>query len=167
MGEILPPTRHHSPKVWFPGFSAFAVPSTRPVRSLAFTPMYGSSVCAVITVSKPFLGTEAVGSNRSSPGPARTCQVATSVAPFQLTYSVTSSSDPCSVTRAGSPCGCPFHGKRKARYDSSSEGKLASKSSSPSSLNSEKYGSLPQPMNTLPLGNTCRLPWVSENILSG
>src|SRR5215217_9337620 len=88
MGAILPPTQRHSPKAQFPGVNAFEVPSTRPARSLAFTPMYGSSVCAVITVSKPFLGTEAVGSNQSGPGPARTCQVFILMAPCQPTYTL-------------------------------------------------------------------------------
>src|SRR5215216_6260199 len=120
-----------------------------------------------MAVSNPLRGADPTDSSWSGLAPASTSQVEASVAPFQLTYSVTSPSGPASATTAGASLGCPFHGKRKARYDSSSGVKLASKSSLPSRPNSEKNGSLPHPTNTLPFGNSCTLPWVSENISSG
>src|SRR5215212_6272375 len=53
-----------------------------------------------MAVSKPLRGAEPTGSSLSGLLPASTCQAATSVAPFQLTYSVTLSSGPRSRTAA-------------------------------------------------------------------
>ena len=39
----------------------------------------------------------------------------------------------------------------------------ASYSSWPLALNSEKYGSAPQPMNTSPFSRICMLPWLPED----
>src|SRR4051794_30876621 len=118
-------------------------------------------------VSKPVRGKESTGLSSSGPGPASTRQVATSVAPFQLTYISTLSPSPDSATSAGVVCGSPFQGKRKALYDSTSGGELASKSSSPSRENSEKYGSLPHPTKPWPPGRPCTFPWVSDSFFSG
>src|SRR5215212_3752483 len=101
------------------GLSALEVPSTRPEPSLASTPTYASSpLFTLMAVSNPSLGTDGpTASSLSGLGPPTTCQLATSVAPFQLAYRVSSSSgvSPGSATSAGSSVGYPFHGKRKAR----------------------------------------------------
>ena len=68
-----------------PGLTASEAPSTRPEASLACAPTYGSVVRSVMAVSKPARGVIGpAGFNRSGVGPASGCQVATSVAPFQL-----------------------------------------------------------------------------------
>jgi hypothetical protein len=78
----IPSTAHD---YLFPGLTALEVPSTRPERSLACTPTYASLVLTLMTVSKPSLGAEEpTGSSFSGLGPATTCQLYTSVAPFQL-----------------------------------------------------------------------------------
>src|SRR5215212_9340652 len=107
------------------------------------------------------------GSNRFGRGPAITSHVATSVAPFQLAYRATLSSDLRSAARTGASVGRPLHGKRKALYDSQSGGKRAFRSNSPSWENSEKYGWLPQPTNTLPSDRSSALPWEVERSPSG
>src|SRR5215218_7547789 len=68
-----------------PGSTALEVPSTRPERSLARTATYGSEVRTTMAVSNPFRGTCPRDFSRPWRRPASTAQVATSVAPFQLT----------------------------------------------------------------------------------
>src|SRR5829696_5730795 len=68
-----------------PGLRTLEVPSARPERSLARTATYGSEVRTTIAVSNPFRGTSPRAFSRPWRRPASTAQVATSVAPFQLT----------------------------------------------------------------------------------
>src|SRR5215203_2798940 len=91
------------------------VPSTRPERCIARTATYGSRVRTTIVVSNPSRGTDPSDFRRSTLGPVSTSQLSTSVAPFQLTYTLSSSSEARSATQAGRSNGWPLHGKRKAR----------------------------------------------------
>jgi hypothetical protein len=78
--------------------------------------------------------------------PPRKRQRATSVAPFQLAYTV-SSRPSVELATAGTVRGVPRHGKTKARYVESSPTNRASNMSSWRRLNSLKYGDPPQPTN--------------------
>src|SRR5215212_2065732 len=91
------------------------VPSTPPECSLARTAKYEWWLCANIAVSKPFRGVDPKGSIRFGLGPEVTSHVATEVAPFQLAYRATLSSDLRSAATAGASVGRPLQGKRKAR----------------------------------------------------
>jgi len=68
-----------------PDLSALEMPSTRPETLLACTATYGLEVRTAKVVSKPRQGADPTGSSWLGSGPASACQVATSVAPFQLT----------------------------------------------------------------------------------
>lgn len=81
------------------------VPRISPELFLARAATYGSVAYASMAVSKPSRGTEPRGSSRFGRGPEITSQVATSVAPFQLTCMATLFLDLCSTTRAGVSAG--------------------------------------------------------------
>jgi len=81
------------------------VPRISPELFLARAATYGSVACASMAVSKPSRGTEPRGSSRFGRGPEITSQVATSVAPFQLTCRATLFLDLCSTARAGVSAG--------------------------------------------------------------
>ena len=67
------------------GLTALVVPSTLPEALLACTATYGSVVRTVTVVSKPRWGADPTGLSWLGVEPASTCQLSTSVAPFQLT----------------------------------------------------------------------------------
>ena len=59
-----------------------------PDASSACTAKYESFLVTWIVVSKPCFGTVVTGTRCARSGPASTCHEATSVAPFQLAYTV-------------------------------------------------------------------------------
>src|SRR5215212_9656846 len=67
------------------GSTALVVPSTFPEALLACTATYGSPVRTATVVSKPRRGADPTGLRWLGVEPASTCQLSTSVAPFQLT----------------------------------------------------------------------------------
>ena len=110
-----------------------------------------------IAVSKPDLAWVATTVIRPALGPARTLQDASSVAPFQLAYTVV-----LPFARAGDA-----HGRGERQADPLLErrpvgevgpGELAFEQQLAGAAYSEKYGSEPQPTNTLPFGSGCVSP---------
>jgi enoyl-CoA hydratase/carnithine racemase len=110
--------------------------STRPPASPAVTAKYGPFVFTVIAVSKPARRCEPALASAPAVVPARTVQVSSSVAPFQLAYTT---EPPAGLTRAataGLSAGWPAQSAVKARYDWSPTGNCPSSSSVPSAANS-------------------------------
>src|SRR5271170_6794314 len=105
-----------------------------------------------MALSKPDLPAcaTAVGAPEA-PAPS-TRQEASSVAPFQLAYTTVLPLLSVRAAPAGLVSGRPSHGASVARYVRLEPGSSPSNSSLPLRLYSAKYGSEPQPTNTLPLG---------------
>src|SRR5439155_22652344 len=87
------------------------VARTRPDASIAWTATYGVLEDVMIVVSKPLRGCDPRTRRASGPVPPRTCQVATSVAPFQLTETAMPAPEAPATTTGGSR-GTPCHSKR-------------------------------------------------------
>jgi hypothetical protein len=104
--------------------------------------MTGPVGVIVIDVSNPRRARVVTGDKVSGVRPARTRHAFTSVAPFQLTCSVSRPSE-CSIDTVGGSTGDAVHGNRNARYELLPSGNAASKSTSPSSLNSVSRGWAP------------------------
>ena len=73
----------------YPARTVALVPSTAPAGSSARTWTKGPAATAEIAVSKPARGWPLTRASASARGPAHSSQVATSVAPFQLTRAAT------------------------------------------------------------------------------
>src|SRR5206468_12023981 len=90
--------------------------SARPAESSACTATYRYFFGRVVELSKSTAGISACAASASGRGPAMTRQDATSVAPFQLAYTIVSSPVVLRLARtAGGVSGRPRQGKRKAR----------------------------------------------------
>ncbi len=94
------------------------LPSTLPFASSALLSTYTAAaltytlgVVSVAVVSKPLFGTVASGVSVVGDSPASSCHDATSVAPFQLVWTVTLEA-PRVAAIAGGVVGCPLHGDR-------------------------------------------------------
>ena len=90
--------------------------SSRPEWSSAVTDAYRGWAGSGMTVSKPRCWAIPSGRNWLCLDPAATCQPVTSVAPFQLAYTIEvplRRSRPAST--AGRWCGLPLHGRHSPR----------------------------------------------------
>src|SRR5450631_4256922 len=94
-----------------------AVPMTAPEASSACTVTSGPAVPAgrAMAVSKPLRAAWATGCRVAGVAPADTLQPATSVAPFQLAYSVPGAGEVGRTTNVGAWAGAPAQSKRKDR----------------------------------------------------
>src|SRR5580704_12778594 len=93
------------------------LPSTSPAAPSACTATYGPTVPAGtgIAVSKPLRGTCATVARLEALAPVSSLQALTSVAPFQLAYTVVPVGPPARRANAGGCAGVPVHAKRNAR----------------------------------------------------
>ena len=91
------------------------VPRTTPVKLWARAATKAGRLGIARAVSKPSRGAEARGVRVAGVPPPSSSQLATSVAPFQLTKAVSVPGSLRSRAMAGSSDGRPTHGKRKAR----------------------------------------------------
>src|SRR5579859_4389938 len=88
------------------------VASNWPPEPSACTAKYWSWLGSTIAVSKPDFGTVPSGASVLEVGPPRTCQAATSVAPFQLAYSERAPLEAALIASAGAVGGCAFQVNR-------------------------------------------------------
>src|SRR6266705_7190605 len=88
----------------------------RPRASLAWAAKCAPVLRTAIAVSNPPRRTEPTLDREAPVLPAKTVQEATSVAPFQLAYTI-APPPPCRTAAAGSSVGWPFHSLANARYD--------------------------------------------------
>src|SRR5712664_266569 len=122
-----------------PRQSSFATadsPSCWPDASCAATAKQGPVLFATITVSNPLRGCVATAARLDGCLPASTRQVATSVAPFQLTYTAVPRDGLVRSATAGLSAGYPAQSPVNARYDWSPLGSCPFMITEPSESNS-------------------------------
>src|SRR5262249_19960613 len=132
------------------GVTGFDVARTPPEASRARTARNGWLVVTWIAVSNPCLGAVVSGARCNRSGPASTDQDATSVAPFQLAYTVIWPPEARCAAAAGTPGAFPDHGYLRARYELTigalpPPGRRTSSRTEPSAANSVYSGWSPHP----------------------